>query len=219
MKGLLKNNFYGITDSLKVVALLLIILGAVLALLGDASMVGIFPFMPAPLLAVLSLSCLRRESASRWCRYKLTLPVRRSDIVKSQYISHALCSASGAVAAAIFLAVTVAIHGNIYFYYGFRDALTLIMGGLILSLLMGAAAYPLCYIWGAERMEIILIIALTAAIAVVFGLSLLLNVMLGDAIVSDILYYISLLAITVVTAAVYIGSCFAAAAIYERKEY
>ena len=68
-------------------------------------------------------------------------------------------------------------------------------------------------------MEIILIIALTAAIAVVFGLSLLLNVMLGDAIVSDILYYISLLAITVVTAAVYIGSCFAAAAIYERKEY
>lgn len=66
MKGLLKNNFYGITDSLKVVALLLIVLGAVLALLGDASMVGIFPFMPAPLLAVLSLSCLRRESASRW---------------------------------------------------------------------------------------------------------------------------------------------------------
>ena len=29
MKGLLKNNFYGITDSLKVVALLLIVLGAV----------------------------------------------------------------------------------------------------------------------------------------------------------------------------------------------
>ena len=88
MKGLLKNNFYGMTDSVKVAASLLLVLGAVLALLGDASLVGIFPFIPAPLLAVLSLSCLRRESTSRWCRYKLTLPVRRSDIIKSQYISH-----------------------------------------------------------------------------------------------------------------------------------
>ena len=219
MKGLLKNNFYGMTDSVKVAASLLLVLGAVLALLGDASVVGIFPFIPAPLLAVLSLSCLRRESTSRWCRYKLTLPVRRSDIIKSQYISHVLCSAAGAAAAAVFLAVTVAIHGNIYFYYGFRDALTLVMGGLILSLLMGAAAYPLCHIWGAERMEIILAVSLATALAVVLGLSLLLNVMLGDAIVSDTLYYISLLAITAVTAAVYVGSCLLAAAIYERKEY
>ena len=53
MKGLLKNNFYGMTDSVKVAASLLLVLGAVLALLGDASLVGIFPFIPAPLLAVL----------------------------------------------------------------------------------------------------------------------------------------------------------------------
>ena len=129
MRGLLINNFYGIAENVKIFVGVIVFAGVVFSILGDASMVSAFSFIPAPVMAILAVSCLRKESASRWCQYKLTLPVRRKDIVKSQYISHVVCGAAGCAAVALFLTVSVLIHGNVYFYYGFRDAVTLVLGG------------------------------------------------------------------------------------------
>ena len=51
------------------------------------------------------------------------------------------------------------------FYYGFRDVLTLILGGGILAVFMGAIAYPLYYWWGEEKTEIIIALAILGAVA------------------------------------------------------
>lgn len=197
MKGLLKSCFFGIKGNLRVIGAAAVLLGGICLIMGDPSAVSIFPFLPAPVLGAAAVACLRRESASRWSRYKITLPVRRRDIVKSQYIT----------------------HGNIYFYYGFRDVLTLILGGGILALFMGAIAYPLYYWWGEEKTEIIIALAILGAVAVILALSMGINFLTGEGGVTDTQYYISLAVILLIAGAAYAGSCFLSARIYEKTEW
>ena len=218
MKGLLKSCFFGIKGNLRVIGAAALLLGGICLIMGDPSVVSIFPFLPAPVLGAAAVACLRRESASRWSRYKITLPVRRKDIVKSQYISHGICALAGMACAGIFLCLALIIHGNIYFYYGFRDVLTLILGGGILAVFMGAIAYPPYYWWGEEKTEIIIALSILGAVAVILALSMLINFLTGEGGVTDTQYYISLAVILLIAGAAYAGSCFLSALIYEKAE-
>lgn len=219
MKGLLKSCFYGIKGNLWVIGVALLIFGTLCLVTGDTVLVSVFPFLPAPVLGAAAVACLRRESTSRWSRYKITLPVRRREIVKSQYITHGICALAGMACAGIFLCLALIIHGNIYFYYGFRDVLTLILGGGILAVLMGAIAYPLYYWWGEEKTEIIIALAILGAVAVILALSVLINFLTGEGGVTDFQYYISLAVILLIAGAAYTGSCFLSAVIYEKTEW
>lgn len=219
MKGLLKNNLYGVIENIKIVFAFITLLGMALLFTGEASLLNIFSLIVAPVVAVLTISCLRKESSSKWSKYKLTLPVKRKDIVKGQYISHFLISLAGMLTVALFILLTVLIHGNQYFYYGFRDAVTLILLGGILSILIGAIAYPLYYLWGAERTEIILVLSVVLSIAVIMGLSIFVNFFTGSGDVSDTVYYISLSAIMAITVLIFLLSYFLTCQIFKYKEY
>lgn len=219
MKGLLKNNLYGVIENIKIVFAFITLLGMALLFTGEASLLNIFSLIVAPVVAVLTISCLRKESSSKWSKYKLTLPVKRKEIVKSQYISHFLISLAGMLTVALFILLTVLIHGNQYFYYGFRDAVTLILLGGILSILIGAIAYPLYYLWGAERTEIILVLSVVLSIAVIMGLSIFVNFFTGSGDVSDTVYYISLSAIMAITVLIFLLSYFLTCQIFKYKEY
>ena len=164
------------------------------------------------------ISCLRKESASKWEKYKLTLPISRKDIIESQYISHTIWSIAGVAVVAVFMAFTVIIHGDQYFYYGFRDAITLVLGGGILAILIGAISYPLYYLWGAEKTEVILVISVIGSIGIVFALTMLVNTF-SDGNVSDTLYYISLVIVTAVTIIAYVSSYFISKCIFQKREY
>ena len=198
MKGLLKNNFYGMIENLKIALVFVLVLGVVL---------------------LLSMSCLRKESSSKWEKYKLTLPVRRKEIVKSQYISHLLLSLSGTVFVALFLSITVFIHGNKYFYYGFRDAITLIVGGGVLGILIGAFAYPLYYVWGAGKTEVISVVSALGAVAVIMVLSIMVNIISGDDAVSNTLYYASLIVMLFISLFTFGVSYILSCSIFKHKEY
>lgn len=190
MKGLLKNNFYGVIENLKIALAFVMLVGVLLLITGEATLLSAFSLIAPPIIALLMVSCVRKESASKWEKYKLTLPVRRKAIIESQYISHTIWSISGVVIVAVFMTLTVFIHGDQYFYYGFRDAITLVLGGGILAILIGAFSYPLYYLWGAEKTEVILIISVIGSIGIVFALTMLVNTF-SDGNVSDTLYYIS----------------------------
>ena len=207
MKGLLRNNFYGIIENVKIVIVVAMILGIVLLITGEATLLSAFSLMAPPIIAILMISCLRKESASKWEKYKLTLPISRKDIIESQYISHTIWSIAGVAVVAVFMAFTVIIHGDQYFYYGFRDAITLVLGGGILAILIGAISYPLYYLWGAEKTEVILVISVIGSIGIVFALTMLVNTF-SDGNVSDTLYYISLVIVTAVTIIAYVSSYF-----------
>ena len=113
----------------------------------------------------------------------------------------------------------VLIHGNQYFYYGFRDAITLIMCGGVIAILIGAIAYPLYYIWGSGKTEIVSILSLLGAVVIIVGLSIIVNITLGDTAVSDMLYYISLIVILFISLLVFEGSCIISCALFKHKEY
>lgn len=219
MNGLIKNNFYGVLGNMKIVSAFLLLLGTLQVVTGEATILSIFTLMAAPIISILAISSMRKEGASKWTKYKLTLPVRRRHIVKSQYVSHLLCSSAGVVFATIFMALTVLIHGNIYFYYGFRDAVTLVLGGWVLSALIGEIAYPLYYLWGEEKTEVILVLSVIGAICIIFGISLGINFLTGNEGVSDAVYYISLILILIITAIAEICFYVFAVRIFESKEY
>lgn len=205
MKGLLRSLFYSAADNLRVAMVLVAAAGVVLVASGSTTLLNVLPLVVPPLLALVAIGALRREGASKWPRYQLTLPVRRRDIVRSRYLSHLFWSLAGTLAAALLLAMTLAVHGDHYFYYGLRDALTLVLGGGVLALLIGAIAYPLLQRLGTERLEAVFAVSVAGAVALVLGMSLVINlVAAGD--VNDSLYYGSLVAIVGLTALLYIAS-------------
>ena len=218
MNGLLKHSFYGIKDGVKIVLIFLFILGVILLITGNAIVLNLFSWLSAPIFALLAYSSLRKGSASKWQKYQLTLPVKRSELIKAQYISHLYCSLCGMLLVVFFMALAVLLHGNQYFYYGLRDAITLVFGGGMIAMLIGVIAYPLYYLWGAERNEIILVLSVVGAIGIVLALSLVINWVIGDD-VSNLKYYISLFFMLSITALAFGLSYFLSCQIFRHKEY
>ena len=66
MKGLLRNNFYGIIENVKIVIAIVMILGIVLLITGEATLLSAFSLIAPPIIALLMVSCVRKESASKW---------------------------------------------------------------------------------------------------------------------------------------------------------
>ena len=83
MKGLLKNNFFIVWANAKVFSIFMLIIGIFIIAVRDQSfqigyvMIGIVGF------SVNAIAVVKNEFISKWGKYKLTLPVKRSDIVKS----------------------------------------------------------------------------------------------------------------------------------------
>lgn len=199
MNGLLRNNFYSSIDNARIALGFLAALGLVLVVSGSAMLLSVLTLAVAPILALLAVASLRKESFSKWSRYKLTLPVRRCDIVKSYYFSHLFWCLGGTLVAAVFLMLTLLVHGDHYFYYGFRDAFTLVLGGCILAVLIGVIAYPLYIVLGHARTEVVLLVSCAGAIGIVLGLSLLINIFTGSNDINNGTYYGSLAVISFVT--------------------
>ena len=92
MKGLLKNNFYATLSNAKVFAAIMLLLGIFVVAMDNKIPSLIIGYM---LLAMIgfslnSIASLRKESATKWSKYKLTTPVKRSAIVQSYFLSFLL---------------------------------------------------------------------------------------------------------------------------------
>ena len=57
--------------------------------------------------------------------------------------------------------------------------ITLVLGGGILAILIEPFLYPLYYLWGAEKTEVILIISVIGLIGMLFALTMLVNTFSG----------------------------------------
>lgn len=219
MTGLLKNDVFGVASNLKVYALMITVFGVGCMVSGSITVLKLFCILTPAVLSAISISSLRLESDSRWPKYKLTLPVRRRDIVKGHYLNHLLWSAVGMVIVSAIMAMTVLVHGNQFFYYGWRDAVSLVAIGFVLAVLIGALAYPMYYYFGAMHAELILLGSTLGSVAIVRGLSVLINLFLGEENISTVTYVNSFGSILVVAFAIYALSYFVTCRIFTRKEY
>ena len=165
MKGLLKNNYFAVRSNAKAFSVFMLLLGIfVVAVISPSLLMG-YALLGMIGFSLNAIAGLRKESSTKWSKYKLTAPVKRSDIVKSYFISQILWLIVGIAYAGIGVALSIMLHGvtldrNV-------DIFMLFVIGIGISLFMGAIFFPLFYWGGEERNEVFLIISLLCGIVII----------------------------------------------------
>lgn len=179
MKGLLKNNVYAALSNAKIFSAMMLLLGIV-AVAKDNDVQGIiigYMLLGMTGFSVIAAASLRRECVSKWSKYKLTAPVRRTDIVKSYFLSQLIWLCVGMLFAGTAAALSIFLHG--FPFDKNTDLFMVFVVGIGLSLFMGAMFFPLFYLGGEERSEVFIVVSLLGSIGVIMGASSLMNYLLG----------------------------------------
>ena len=218
MKGLLKNNFYATLSNAKVFAAIMLLLGIFVVAMDNKIPSLIIGYM---LLAMIgfslnSIASLRKESAIKWSKYKLTTPVKRSAIVQSYFLSLLLWLIVGMVFAGIGVALSIMLHG--FPFDKDTDVFMLFVIGVGISLFMGAIFFPLFYVGGEERNEVFLVISLLCGIGFVMGLTTLINT-LFPAPMTTMQIILGGVIIFACALLVFVISCPVTAYVYHKREY
>ena len=149
MKGLLKNNYFAVCSNAKAFSVFMLLLGIfVVAVISPSLLMG-YALLGMIGFSLNAIAGLRKESSTKWSKYKLTAPVKRSDIVKSYFISQILWLIVGIAYAGIGVALSIMLHGvtldrNV-------DIFMLFVVGIGISCLW-EQYFSRCFIW-AERNE------------------------------------------------------------------
>lgn len=163
-----------------------------------------------------SIASLRKESATKWSKYKLTTPVKRSAIVQSYFLSLLLWLIVGMVFAGIGVALSIMLHG--FPFDKDTDVFMLFVIGVGISLFMGAIFFPLFYVGGEERNEVFLVISLLCGIGFVMGLTTLINT-LFPAPMTTMQIILGGVIIFACALLVFVISCPVTAYVYHKREY
>ena len=164
MKGLLKNNLLTVWANAKVFSIFMLIIGIFIVAVSSQpfqicyGMIGIVGF------SVNAIAVVKNEFVSKWGKYKLTLPVKRADIVKSYFFNQIIWMLAGTLFVGIEIGLSWLLHGCPFDQP--IDALTMAALGISISLFMGAMFFPLFYLGGAERSDVFLVITLLCAFGI-----------------------------------------------------
>ena len=153
------------------------------------------------------------DIASRWNKFELTLPVKRSGIVNAKYLSFSILILMGLTMALITTIVTLIIHPETIF----METIFAFGFGFSLSVMTIALSYPIMLKLGTEKNEIIILLSSCAS----FGIYILITYIVSEfnggtikysenPVVAVVSVIVSLLLITF--------SYFISLAMYKRKE-
>jgi hypothetical protein len=121
-------------------------------------MIGIVGF------SINAATAIGNEFSSKWGKYKLTLPVRRTDIVKSLFLNQLLWIIVGVFFVGITIALSFMLHG--FSLEQFAGIASLFALGISISFFMGALFIPLIYLAGEDKVIVFLIISLLCAVGI-----------------------------------------------------
>lgn len=218
MKGLLKNNFYATLSNVKAFAIVMLLLGVFVVAMDNKIPSLIIGYMLLGMIgfSLNSIASLRKESATKWSKYKLTAPVKRSTIVQSYFWSLLLWLIVGMIFAGIGVSLSIMLHG--FPFDRNTDVFMLFVVGIGISLFMGAIFFPLFYLGGEERNEVFLVISLLCSIGLIMGLTTFINTLFPTPMTTTqiILGGVIILASALL---VFIFSCPLTAYVYLKKEY
>ncbi len=175
MKGLLKNNYYTVLPNAKIFSAAAVLSGIFVLAIGHGMSWLTIGYMLLVMIgfSFSSLAGIRKKNTTKWSRHKLCAPVRRSDIIKSLFLSQLLWLAAGAAFAGIDIALAVMLHG--YPFDRATDVFMLYVAGIGISLFMGAVFFPLFFLGGDERNEIFLLFSLLGGTGIFMGLTAWMN--------------------------------------------
>ena len=168
MNGLLYKDLLNLTPTLKYVAFMALIFCVVFIPLGNELPVYIILIMFGALLPTTAISF---DTAARWDKYAVSLPVTRREIVAARYqlMVGGICVA-GVISLIIAVAMMILMPGEGIFLPYFSPLMLMVLF-VACGLLLGSIALPLTLKFGVEKMRyIIMVIALTPVV-VIFGMS------------------------------------------------
>ncbi len=217
MKGLIKNNLYTALPNVKVFFATMILLG-IFVIVTSAGSPALITCMLSVIIgfSFISLESAGLENTSKWIRYKLTAPVKRSDIVKSLYLSLLLWLSAGIVFAGISVAVSTALHG--YPFDRNVDILLLFAVGIGISLFMGTVFFPLFFLGLEAQYNVFLFISILTGIGIIVGICLLINSFFPHGMTSRQII-LSGIAVLIFSALAFALSCPLSVYLFQKKDY
>lgn len=168
MNGLLYKDLLNLTPTLKYLVFMALIFCVVFIPLGNELPVYIILIMFGALLPTTAISF---DTAARWDKYAVSLPVTRREIVAARYqlMVGGICVA-GVISLIIAVAMMIVMPGEGIFLPYFSPLMLMVLF-VACGLLLGSIALPLTLKFGVEKMRyIIMVIALTPVV-VIFGMS------------------------------------------------
>ena len=218
MRGLLRNNFYTALPNVKVFTGIAVLLGAFVVAMDNAvpSLIIGYALLVIIGFSLISIASVRKESAAKWGKYKLTTPVKRADIALSFFVSQLLWLFVGIGFAGFGIAMSIGLHG--YPFDRSTDVFMLLVVGTGIILFMWAIFFPLYFLGGEERSEVMMVVSLLGGIGMMMGLSSLINrVYSGNMTSRQII--LSGIFITACSAAAFAASFPVTAGVFRKKEY
>lgn len=188
MTGLLRNNFYAACSNAKAFAILLFLFGLFVVAVDNkpTTLVLVYTLLSMIGFTDIVLESLYRKNAGKWKNYQLTLPVKRAEIVQSQYISELLWLLVGVLFSAVVVTLSILLHG--FPFFRSIDVFILFILGISISLLWSAIFFLLFYWGGEEKADAFRIVSLLLSGIITACLITLINILLGtDAAVSLLL--------------------------------
>lgn len=171
MKGLLKNNFFAAWANAKVFSAFMLAWGILVVLVPYDTLQMWYILIGTVGFSINAASGIGNEYASKWGKYKLTLPVKRADIVKSLFLSQIIWLLVGLLFSGTGILVSFLLHGCPYDQ--FIVMLSMFALGICVSFVMDALFLPLLYWGGEEKSAVFLIITLLCSFSIA---SLLFNI-------------------------------------------
>lgn len=214
MKGLLKNNFFAVCSNVKVFTGFMLMLGIfAVAVISPSFLIG-YVLLGIVGFSVIAIASIKKEFVSKWGKYKLTLPIKRANIVKSYFISQFIWLFVGIAFAGVSISLSWLLHGCPFDKS--IDTLSVFALGISVSLLTGAFFFPLFYSGGEEKSEVSLAISLLCGISITVGIIRILNLYLTPGLAAVLIGAVVLIICSLL---VFVLSYPLTVSIYKKKEY
>ena len=168
MNGLLYKDLLNLTPTLKYLVFMALIFCVVFIPLGNELPVYITLIMFGALLPTTAISF---DTAARWDKYAVSLPVTRREIVVARYqlMVGGICVA-GIISLIIAVAMMILMPGEGIFLPYFSPLMLMVLF-VACGLLLGSIALPLTLKFGVEKMRYIIMVIVLTPVVVIFGMS------------------------------------------------
>lgn len=212
MKGLILNSLYSVEKSVKVSLLLAILINTFLFMTKHSVALQMAIWVPFLIIPVNAFEALKHDGESGWNKYEITLPIKRSNIIKSKYITFLILLMISILLTFLILYIACIFDllsfTKLFFSFSFR--------GMGIILCMAALIYPLTYLLGTAKSDAIILGSIGFAFGV-FGLtSTLIPIVFRNNQDLDQAFSVTFLLISILF---FIISYYIAKHIYKRKEF
>lgn len=164
MKGLFRNNFFAVWINAKVFLIFMLLFAIVVTIIPAQTLQMYFIMIGIVGFSVIAATAIGNEFSLKWGKYKLTLPVKRTDIVRSLFLNQIFWIIVGTLFTGIASGLSYMIHG--FSFDQFSGIFSLFILAVSISFFMGAIFIPMIYLTGDDKIIVFLIISLFCAVGI-----------------------------------------------------